>query len=426
MLTPINRSKSTIFPVCVVWAITLVCPVHPATAQTQPATSPTTAITATTTEAVAAAFDGAKWAKLTKTGSNAFINSDFAGAERNFKAALEEVKLAPANDLRIAESFNNLGVLYVARAQPAKAESYFEKAAKVREAALGSGDKDVIAGQSKLAQFYLTNGKRDKAMLLISKIADYGDTETRHLNDVAASFKKLSTYYQTHRKLEESEIGVKQAEEKTLSEMKAQAVETAVMLDAVGNAVKDIGGEKTAALAERLFKSALALRQKTLSSEHAALASSLENLGRLYLSQGRTAQAEPLLKRAYEISLATLGEGRRETQMRLDYYAQVCLAMNRTGEAEALYRKVLDSQEKGAKKNSPDLLANFAALLVKQGKCAEAVRYYARALKIQESLNGPQHASLAALLDSYAYALNKCNRGAEAQKCLARAKSIRG
>ncbi|CAN5199805.1 hypothetical protein BH11CYA1_BH11CYA1_39430 [soil metagenome] len=366
-------------------------------------------------------FNGVKWAKATKAGSNAFINSDFGAAERNFKEALEEVKLAPANDIRIAESFNNLGVLYVSRGLPAKAEPYFEKAAKIREAALGSSDKDVIAGQSKLAQFYLSVGKRDKALVIINKIADYGDYESKQLNEISAAFKKLSLYYHNHRKLEDSEIAVKQAEEKTLSEMKAQAVETAVMLDAVGNSVKDNNK-----LAERLFKAALTLRERTLSGEHAALASSLENLGKLYMSDGRTAQAEPLLRRAYEISLNTLGPDRQETQKRLDNLAQVCTLLNKNSEAENLYRKILDSQEKGAKKNSPELLANFASLLVKQGRAGEALPYYARALKIQESLNGPQHASLATLLDSYAYALNKCNRTAEAQKCQARAKFIRG
>jgi hypothetical protein len=70
--------------------------------------------------------------------------------------------------------------------------------------------------------------------------------------------------------------------------------------------------------------------------------------------------------------------------------------------------------------------ANMAGLLVKQGRYGEAVPYYSRALKIQESLSGPQSASLSTLLESYAYALSKSNRGGEAKKLAARAKSIRG
>jgi tetratricopeptide (TPR) repeat protein len=75
---------------------------------------------------------------------------------------------------------------------------------------------------------------------------------------------------------------------------------------------------------------------------------------------------------------------------------------------------------------SADFLAGFAGLLVKEGRYSEAVPYYSRALKLQEAINGPQHASLANLLDSYAYALSKANRGEEAKRLTSRAKSIRG
>ncbi len=413
--------KKAILAVCLT-----VVSVAPAAGQNEKAQNQGQSQSPESAEPVKRKFDGVKWATVTKTGSNAFINSDFGLAERSFKEALEEVKLAPTNDLRIAESCNNMGVLLVSRGQAAKAEPYFEKAARIRELALGAFDQDVIAGQGKLAQFYLNQGKRDKAFVLVNKIADYGDNESKQLNEIAGSFKRLSNYYQSHKKLEEYEVSVKQAEEKTLSTMKAQAVETAVILDSVGNAIKDVGAEKGRVLAERLFKAALLLRERTLSSQHAAMASSLENLGKLFAATGRSAQAEPLLKRAYDISLATLGPDRRETQLRLDNLAQVNVSLGNLSEAEGLYRKILDSQEKGAKKNSPDLLANFASLLCKQGRYSDSIPYYARALKIQESLNGPQHASVATLLDSYAYALAKCNRGAEAQKCQARAKSIRG
>jgi tetratricopeptide (TPR) repeat protein len=242
------------------------------------------------------------------------------------------------------------------------------------------------------------------------------------------AFKKLAAYYQTHRKLESAEIAVSQAEEETMAALKAQAVESAVLLDALGSAIKDIGTERALKQAEKLFKSSLALREHTLSSEHAAVASSLENLGRLFLAQGRTAQAEPLLKRSYEISLSTLGPDRRETQLRLDSLAQSFAAGGHYSEAEALYKRVLDTTGKGKANQTAiaDIACNLAAMLVKQGRYSEALPYYARALKIQEGANGPQHASLASLLDSYAYALGKANRGAEAKKYQARARSIRG
>lgn len=374
-------------------------------------------------------FDPVKWAQATKAGSKAVDSGDFGSAERSFKEALQEVKTAPANDIRVAESLTNLGVLYVNRGQSAKAEPLFEKACKIKEASLGPYDKDTIETESKLAQFYLGLGKKDKAQALTDKVVEYGEVESRQFIELSMAFKKLAAYYQTHRKLESAEIAAKQAEEETMGAMKAQAVESAVLLDALGSAIKDIGTERALKQAEKLFKSSLALRERTLSAEHAAVASSLENLGRLYLAQGRTAQAEPLLKRSYEISLSTLGPDRRETQLRLDGLAQSYAAGGHYSEAEALYKKVLDASGKDKAKAQTaiaDIACNLAAMLVKQGRYSEALPYYARALKIQEGANGPQHASLANLLDSYAYALGKANRGAEAKKYQARARSIRG
>lgn len=369
-------------------------------------------------------FDGPKWSALTKAGAKAFASGDFGSAERNFKDAIEEVKSAPQGDLRIAESFTNLGVLYVSRGQMAKAEPLFEKSVKIKEGALGSQDKDVIAALAKLTQYYLSNGKKEKTRPMLDRLAAYGETEAGQYREVELSFRKLSKYYKAHRKLEESEISVKQAETTTLSEMKDQAIETAVLLDGIALSLKDSALKEEAAqgkIVERMFKSALSLRERALPPDHAALAVSLENLGRLYLAQGRVAMAEPLLKRSYEISLHTLGPERRETQLRLEGLAQALLVQGRLSEAETLYRQLLDKT-----KPSVDTLSNFAALLVKQGKFGEAIPYYGKALKAQESISGPQSASLVGLLDSYAYALSRANRTAEAKKLQSRARAIKG
>lgn len=369
-----------------------------------------------------------KWTQATKAGSKAMDAGDWGTAERNFKEALAQFKpqqnsTGGGNDLRYAESLTNLGVLYVGRGQKNKAEPLFEKACKVRET-LAPADKETIDTESKLAKFFLESGKRDKAQALADKVADYGENEARQFIEVQSAFSKLTAYYAGHTRLESAQIAAKQAEDETLAAMKEQAVETAVLLDSLGSAIKEIGSQRALKQTEKLYKSALALRQRTLSPEHAAMASSLENLGRLYLAQGRTAQAEPLLKRSYEISESVLGADRSETQLRLDGLASAYAALGRYSDAEALYKKILDGKARGG--HIADIASNMAAMLVKQGRFNEALPYYARALKIQEAANGPQSAALANLLDSYAYALSKANRAGEAKKYQARAKSIRG
>ncbi len=60
-----------------------------------------------------------------------------------------------------------------------------------------------------------------------------------------------------------------------------------------------------------------------------------------------------------------------------------------------------------------------------QGKYGEAEPFHKRALAIWEKALGPEHPSVAASLENYAALLGKTGRHAEAAKMEARAKAIR-
>ncbi|MBU6455023.1 MAG: tetratricopeptide repeat protein [Cyanobacteria bacterium REEB67] len=391
----------------------------------------------------ALAFDEAKWAICTHDGQKAFEISDFGTAEKNFLAALTQLKGASDADktAHLADSLTSLGILYSSRGQFAKAEPFFEKALKVKEYVGGSRDKGTIGSQVKLCQLYLSQGKRDKAMPLVDKLTDYGESQARELAEMSNSYVNLLHFNKTHKKVDAAALAQEETQLASLKALKSKCQDVAILLDSTAGSIKEINTEHSHTQAERLYKSALAMRQRTLTPEHAALASSLENLGKLYQAEGKTTRAEPLLRRAYEISLDTLGPDRAETAQRLDTLAQVLSSAGKLSEAEALYRQVLDYHKpqagstaataagkagNGGGRNQADMAANMATLLVKQGRYGEAVPYYSRALKIQESINGPQSASLLNLLDSYAYALSRANRSGEAQRLTARARSIRG
>jgi tetratricopeptide (TPR) repeat protein len=398
--------------------------------------------------APALAFDELKWATYTHDGQKALEIQNYGGAESNWVAALEQLKGASDADksAHLGDSLTNLGNLYSSRGQFAKAEAYFEKALKVKEFVLGAQDKATVTSKVKLCQLYLSQGKSDKAMPIVDKMADYGEVQSRELSELIIAYNNLERFNIKHKKTDAATKSQQDADKAVITKRKEQSQDIAIQLDSLGTAVKELKTERAYRQAERLYKSALALRQNTLTPEHAALASSLENLGRLYQAEGKYTRAENLLRSSYEISLNTLGPDRMETAQRLDYLAQVLANEGKINEAESFYRKILDPQRapvtdknsggKNADKksmakppagrNQADMAANMAALLVKQGRYGEAVPYYNRALKIQESINGPQHASLVTLLDSYAYALSRANRGGEAQRLVARSRSIRG
>ena len=70
-------------------------------------------------------------------------------------------------------------------------------------------------------------------------------------------------------------------------------------------------------------------------------------------------------------------------------------------------------------------LNNLASLYLAQGKYAEAEPRYKRSLTIRENALGLEHPNVALSLENYAALLRKTNREAEAARIEARAKAIR-
>lgn len=80
--------------------------------------------------------------------------------------------------------------------------------------------------------------------------------------------------------------------------------EVAVNLSNLG-ALRQAKGD--APEAERLYRRALAIKERLLGSEHPDVAVTLNNLAVLFTSQVRYAEAEPLYRRALGIFDTTLG-----------------------------------------------------------------------------------------------------------------------
>jgi tetratricopeptide (TPR) repeat protein len=326
----------------------------------------------------------ADWYKLTQEGSEAFQQSNFGQSERLFRQALQEAETFGDHDLRLATSLTNLGVVLKAHAQIAKAEPLFEKAVLVQRNVLGNSDFEVITSTAKLCQFYISRSEWSKADPLCEQIL---------------------TFAQTHRCTAEHEL------------------ELAVLLDGLSRSYSD------RAQSEELCKQALSIRERALPRGHMAIASSCENLAKLYSDQGRQNDAEQYFKRALEISEQTLGKGKPETLTRLDSLALCRSNLGQNKEAEQLYRSGLDIAIRAYGKRSgytAKMQIGLANVLSKQSRFSEAAPLLAEALQTQEAIQGSENAVLTPLLDAYADALDRTNRHSEASKLHNRAKAIRG
>ena len=72
--------------------------------------------------ALCAVAQETSWEKYNGAGTEAYAQGRYAEAEKHWKAALKKAEKFGPNDSRLATSLNNLGMLYGAQSDYAKAE----------------------------------------------------------------------------------------------------------------------------------------------------------------------------------------------------------------------------------------------------------------------------------------------------------------
>lgn len=371
----------------------------------------------------------AEWSLHTSKGVTAYKELRYGDADREFQEALKEAEKFAPDDVRLASSLTNLGVLYDFRGQLDKAQPLFERAVKIKQKVLGPFDNDTVDSASSLCVFYLKRKQIDKANQLCDRIIEYGGKQVGELNSIEDSFNRLANFYAHHKSLKDAGELLKKAKAKTIPIANNDYLELSVLLDRMGHAYEAQAIKNKYLHSEKLYKLALAIREKILTGNHLALATSYENLGNIYALEGRQALAAPLLQKSFDLSKKTLGFAKPQTYARLDAWARSLTALGRGTQAERLYRQSLSSFLEEYGKNSgyvADIQLALSDHLAAGSNYCEAASLMGQAIKIKERLSGPQHASLAALLDKHAYLLNKTNKQREASKLQARASQIRG
>lgn len=369
--------------------------------------------------------DSADWQRLKSSGEASLSVNNYGAAEHDLTAALVEAEKFGPNDIRVADTLRALGGLYCTRGQFNRAEPLFERELRVREKALGGESPQVVACVGKLAQFYLNHGAAAKGERLANLLVSFADRKVKEQQSIKVNFTNLDKFYGCNKDYSECRSLLQRLQENSDRTTANEDLELATTLDSLGHLYQD---KRRFDLAEKMYRNALAFRERTLPPGHLALALSYENLAGLCAEQGKNGQAEPLYKRALEVTEKTLQPERPEVFARLDELARTYINTGQTSSAESLYKRALVILSKDHA-NSPDSgKASYALaqLYFRQGRYSAAEPLIKHALAISEGLNGPEHASVAPILDMYADVLEKVNKGSEAAKMRTRARSIRG
>ncbi|MBR8840667.1 MAG: tetratricopeptide repeat protein [Stigonema ocellatum SAG 48.90 = DSM 106950] len=173
--------------------------------------------------------------------------------------------------------------------------------------------------------------------------------------------------------------------------------------------------------AEPLYKKALELYQRLLGEEHPSVATSYNNLAKLYESQGRISEAEPLLKKALELWQRLLREEHPLVVTSYNNLAALYSFQGRYSEAEPLYKKALELTQRLLGEEHSDVVTsynNLAKLYNYQGRYSEAYPLLKKALELTQRRLGEKHLYVATSYNNLAKFYSDQGRYSEAEPLL--------
>lgn len=201
--------------------------------------------------------------------------------------------------------------------------------------------------------------------------------------------------------------------------------ETAGSMDALGTLYETLG---KSAEAEPLHQQALKIHRELLGDRHPTTAVSLNNLAALYQRQGDFARAEPLHREALAIRKEALGDKDPNTALTLNNLAALYESQAKYPEAERMYKEALQIRKAALGDKHPDTatsLNNLAILHHYTGRYAEAESLCKEALRIRTEVLGEAHPDTAVSLNNLAGLYTAQGRHAEAEPLYQKALRIR-
>jgi serine/threonine-protein kinase len=198
-------------------------------------------------------------------------------------------------------------------------------------------------------------------------------------------------------------------------EMAGEPEVRATIEDSIGAAYVSLGLYDKA---ERLFRSALALRKGIFGGEHVLVAVTLNNLAEARAAKGAYGEAEQMHVEALRIRRKLLGAEDPQTQQSASNLAVLYMTRGEYGKAEQMDRETLAIRRRQAKGRSVDVaysLNNLAVLLYRKGEYGEAEKLYREALAEHQAVHSGPHPQWAMATTNLGVLLARTGRLVEAE-----------
>ncbi len=347
---------------------------------------------------------------LAKLGEFYTVRKVFSKAEPLLLRSLDLLKVSDPDHTGTPYVMNDLGELYDAMGDYAKAESCLRQAVKLREETLGPDDPRLAVSLSNLADIEETNRQYDEAernyrrALNILQKADPDGFQTSCVRN------NLAELYHTLEEFGKAEALY--TEILPHLEKRGDSPELAAILGNLASVYVDEGALDKA---EPLYLRSLEIRKRVLGADHPDTALGAYNAGTLYFRKGDYRKAEEYYRRALEIRESKLPKDHPDIGINLDSLAQALEYQGAYAQAEPLYLRALAIDEK-AEPDSPEtatVLSNLGTLHQTLGEYAKAEPMLLQALKIRKKVLPPNHRLIG--ISDTALALLYASQGAYAK-----------
>jgi serine/threonine protein kinase/Tfp pilus assembly protein PilF len=329
------------------------------------------------------AADGPDVAKaLNLLAGNHQLTGDYDKAERLYSEALGIYDRAGLENADLGDLLASLGLLYLTKGDPARAEKVLERAIAVDEKVLGPDHPTVTTALNNLAlvfdqtaEFERSKALYERALAIREKVQGKDHPAVAQvLNNLAINAVRRDDYGQARSRFER----VLQIQEKALGPAHPDLATALANLAFVCSAVGDYDR------AESLVGRALAIKEKTLGPDNPGTAAAVGILANLHLARGAYPRAEVLFRRALAIDEKSLGPDHPDVALDLSNLGTALWYQGKLALAEPLLRRALEVEQKAPTTGNVNTRNNLAGLCVEQGKLDEARALYERSIAVSE------------------------------------------
>ncbi|MCU1263511.1 MAG: Tfp pilus assembly protein PilF [Bryobacterales bacterium] len=349
------------------------------------------------TAAVSLPANGSDWSSLHQLGARAYADENFGQAEEYFLLAISAADKSNITDVRLLATLNNLASTYTQLGKVQLADEIFQRLGPFRNNTQADPQmlRALIESDINHAAFTFRSGKPveaqaefERALEAAERTFNPGDPVFAQIYNHLALLYRDTAQYERARQFGDRALAIR---EKEFGPKSAQMASSLSVLSQVMQAQGDLAG------AEALCRRALAIRREAGFGQ-LKIAESLSNLGTIVKSRGNYPEAERLYKEAQQIWNKTKGRASFEGALVMNNLGALYQLEGKFKKSEDQFRQAAEVMEHAVGPTSPSLalvLANFSALYREWRKWDQAEDLLRRAIQIDENRLGPMHPHVA-------------------------------